>query len=284
MVIVVLIYIVAGFCFNRMISDVPGRKGQDSEQSDRRGNTGGKQLMMVRLIVLSTNFVCTACLCIPTTMFWIEIMSDVNWVQRLYDEEYRMIFWATSLCAVTGFAELLLRFSTGNSGPNTSFVMLAVHHVAVFLLIITLIASGDVAVMKVNLTLLAAWTWEWTLFLSFGGVRVLDIWRGGGQGIAAQCYHFFVRSILPIMTFLYFSTRAIAIVGLFQVVGCGFHRGVHMDDRVGAAFWTASILAMVAVSIQIYCGMAIPGLRLRRMIELNESSLGIYPSSKNESD
>ena len=162
-------------------------------------------------------------------------------------------------------AEVAMRLAGG--AGSTSFLLLTIHHIVVFIMAILTCISADVAVFKLSATLLFGWTWEWTLFFSFWGVRVLAATQKMPRIRCERLYCIFVKYILVVLAFLYFASRLIEIVAVGQIVVCGFQRKLHRDLSVGGAFLTATVLSVVAVGIQLHSGMAIPGLRRRRLRE-----------------
>ena len=160
----------------------------------------------------------------------------------------------------------------GGAG-SSAFLLLTMHHVVEFLMGILTCVSADVAVFKLSSTLLFGWAWEWTLFLSFLGVRALDATQHVGQH-RRRCetlyyYRVFVQYCLVALALLYFASRCIEIVALGQIIACGLHR-----NTARGYFSTAAVLSVVAAGIQLQAGLAIPSLRRRRLGAMAQSSDG----------
>ena len=227
----------------------------------------------VRLCILTVSLVISTACFVPMTILWVQIIGNPYWIQMFADSSYRISFWTSGLVGAHFIAEIALRLSQwrfSDFDPRM-FYQITFHHVGFFVLQLIIFAATEVTISKMCLTILVAWTYEWSLFAPFWIVRFYDSAFDASCNkenrtklTACPSYRRFVYVALPCFVVVYFVTRTMEAVVLLMLVACGCQRGVSVGDHA-PGFWVVSVLVFILVGLQFHAGWLLVSLYQRRV-------------------
>lgn len=155
---------------------------------------------------------------------------------------------------------------------------LALHHLGSLVAGAMLFLSSDVAVYKLVYTALAAWTWEWPMFVTFLVARTYDASTQDGKLGSSTFMAIYCPFILYGTTFMiliYFATRIIEVVFMGMLVAGAVERNATTGPVIGVI-----MIMTIAVSLQFYSGwiFAVFSMRRRSRLVAGKNMTKEYPS------
>ena len=234
----------------------------------------------VRLCILTVSLLISIACFVPMTLLWVQIIGNPYWIQMFADSSYRISFWTSGLVGAPFIAEIALRLSQWrfNNFDPRMFYQITFHHVGFFVLQLIFFAAAEVTISKMSLTILVAWTYEWSLFAPFWIVRLYDSafdasWNKENRSKLTACpsYRRFVHVALPCFVVVYFVTRTMEAIVLLMLVACGCQRGVSVGDQA-PGFWVVSVLVFLLVGLQFHAGWLLVSLYQRRVQQLKQTT------------